>query len=242
MKKYFALIPLCICVVSQAQTKQGTIIYERKVDVHRHIEDEQMKAMVPQFQTGKYELLFKDSIIIYKSVKEEEAPDPFDGGGGGGNFVIKIAGPGDNATEYRNFSNRKFFEQTELEDKKYVIDDTIHLPAWKLSDETKNISGHICKKATSKSERGENVTAWYAEDIPVPAGPGSFCGLPGAVLMVDVDNASVVYTVLDIQSSLDTKELKEPGDGKHITRADFMKKMDELFGPPDEKGRRIIRN
>jgi GLPGLI family protein len=70
-------------------------------------------------------------------------------------------GPGEDAVLYKNYSNQKFLEQTELADKPYIIDDTIKASSWKLSDERKTVLDHPCKKATMKTERGNDVTAWY---------------------------------------------------------------------------------
>jgi len=226
-------------MIANAQIKQGTILYVRKIDVHRRMQDEQMKAMVPQFRTDKHELLFSDSVSVYRSVQENEAPDPFNNGGD--QIMIRIGGPGEGGALYKNFSNQKLFEQTELGDKDYIIDDTIHAQPWKLVDETKTILNHICKKATLKTESGNNVAAWYAEDILSPVGPENFGGLPGAVLLMDVNDGEIVFTATELKNEIDTKELKEPAKGKHITRADFQKKMDELFGPATPDGRRVIR-
>ena len=241
MKKYVTLF----CVLAGnitlfAQTKQGTITYERKIDVHRHMQDEQMKAMVPQFQTANYELLFKDSISVYKIVPKDDAPDPFDGGGGGAHVVIRFGGPGDDGVLYKNFNSSKQLQETSLEDKKYIVSDSIKQQGWKLADETQSILNHVCKKATMTTEHGSKVVAWYTEEIPLPAGPDRFSGLPGAVLMVDVDSASIVFTATQILPTADAKELKVPTDGKAITSADFSKKMDEVIGPADSQGRRII--
>ena len=54
-----------------AQMKEGTIVYERKMNLHRTITDEQMKAMMPEFRTSKHQLLFSDSTSVYKAVAEE---------------------------------------------------------------------------------------------------------------------------------------------------------------------------
>ncbi len=131
-------------------------------------------------------------------------------------------------------------EESKLDEKKYIVTDSIKPQGWKLADETKTVLNHACKKATLTTERGSKVVAWYADDIPVPAGPDRFSGLPGAVLLVDVDNGSVVFTATEIKPAADAKDLKAPTDGKLITRADFTKKMDEVLGPADAQGRRII--
>ena len=231
---------VCLQAVSLCAQQQGTITYERKIDVHRRMEDEQMKAMVPQFRTTKHVLLFSDSISVYKEVKEEEAPDPFEQGNGGARIMIRM-GPGENSIIYKNFAKQQIEEQTEFADKNYIIDDTIHASPWKLTDETKIILGHNCKKALLTTKNNSNVIAWYAEDILTPAGPENFGGLPGAVLAIDVNDGEIVFTSATIDKKVNSKDLAEPKDGKHITRADFQKTMDEILGPPGPGGRRMIR-
>jgi len=241
MKKYiFTATILLSAIFAAAQIKEGTIIYERKADLHRRMQDEQMKAMVPQFRTDKQQLFFKNNISVYKAIAEDEAPDPFDNGSGG-RIMIKIGGPGDGGVLYKDFSTQQFFEQTSLADKDYVIDDTVKPQAWKLADESKTILGHTCKKATVKTLMGSDVVAWYTEDIPVPIGPENFNGLPGAILLMDVNNGEIVFTAVEIKKDANEKEMKIPNTGKHLTRAEFEKKMDELFGPPTPDGRRVIR-
>ena len=54
---------------------------------------------------------------------------------------------------------------------------------WELTDDTEEIMGHECHKATAKW-RGREWNAWYS-DIPVDAGPWKFQGLPGLILKVE---------------------------------------------------------
>lgn len=237
----------CLVVVTPitAQTQQGTIFYERKIDAWRHIDDDQMKAMIPQFQTGEYQLLYRDSLCFYSAVPKNEAPDPFDNQGaagpGGNHIVMKFGGPGDAGTVYRNYSSGQLLEQTTLADVQYVIADTIHALPWKLSTDTLTVLGHVCKKATATSPRNSRIVAWYCEEIPVPVGPEHFGSLPGAILKLDVDSGSTVFTATRLTPTVDQKSMKTP-IGKTITRAAFEKKMDEILGPRDAQGRRIIRN
>jgi GLPGLI family protein len=249
-----ALIPILLLVSASlpltAQHLQGTIFYERKIDAWRHIDDEQMKAMVPQFQTGQYELFYRDSICFYEAAPKDEAPDPFDNQGPGGNhFVMRFGGPGDGGVLVRNYSSGQLLEQTTLADVQYVINDSIRSLPWKLSTDTLTILGHLCKKATAASPRTHTasprasaaIVAWYCEDIPAPIGPDRFGGLPGAILKLDEDNGGTVFTATRLIPTADAKNMKTP-TGKTITRVAFEKKMDEIIGPPDSLGRRIIRN
>jgi len=197
--------------------------------------------MVPQFQTAEFLLLFKDSISVYKSAPKDDAPDPFENNNGN-HFVMRFTGPGDGSIVYRNSSNSRLLEETTLAEKKYVVTDTILQLSWKLSTDTMTVLGHLCKKATTTSPRGASIVAWYTSDIPLPIGPDQFSGLPGAILKIDSDNGGLLFTAKSIQQNIEAKQLKEPADGKLITRADFRKKMDEVLGPADAQGRRIIRN
>src|SRR5450432_188040 len=58
---------------ANAQIKEGKIVYEQKIDLHRRMQDEQMKAMVPQFRTSRFELNFADGQSMYKM--QEVEPD-----------------------------------------------------------------------------------------------------------------------------------------------------------------------
>jgi GLPGLI family protein len=239
--KYLAFLCLFIANNVFAQSHQGMIRYERKLDVHRHLQDEQMKAMVPQFQVASYDLFFNDSISIYKAVPKDEAPDPFENSGGGAHVMMKFSGPGDDGMLYQNYGSGRLLEEASLEGKKYLITDSIRTLSWKLSEETGVILGHPCKKATAITPRGNKLVAWYSEDIPVPVGPDKISGLPGAILKLDMDSAGVVYTATQIASSVNAKDLRAPAGNKAITRAEYEKVLDQVMGPADAQGRRMTR-
>ncbi|MCI8997755.1 MAG: GLPGLI family protein [Muribaculaceae bacterium] len=52
---------------------------------------------------------------------------------------------------------------------------------WSIGDETKEILGYKCRKATCRF-RGRDYEAWYAEELPIPYGPYNFRGLPGLIV------------------------------------------------------------
>ena len=244
-----------------AQVKEGVITYERKSNMHKRNQDEQMRSMLPEFRISKHLLLFSDSISIYKAVPEDESPDPFDGGNGGGmRMAFKM--PGDGGEIYKNFSTGVLTEQTELFSKTFIINDTIKKQTWKLTGESKKILNHNCFKATTKQtvkiggmfrrRRNDNVndtsdkgpelkdqildiSAWFADDIVSPVGPENNGGLPGAILMIDINNGESTYTAIDIKTSVNKKDIKQPTKGKKVTRDEFrntVKEMMQNFGPP----------
>lgn len=266
MKQVFIMSAgLICCSFLKAQVKEGTIYYEQKVNMHRTIQDEQMKAMMPEFRTSKFMLLFSDSISLYKTLPEDEAPDPF--GGSGPRMVFRMAGSGGDL--FKNFAQAKSIQTSEVGGKNYLIVDSIQQQPWKLAEETRQVLGYTCHKATRKimqaaptmrmvtmggggnsnrdttsrpAGREVEVTAWYASDIISPAGPENYGQLPGVILQLDIDNGTTVYTATEIAKKVDTKELKEPKKGKTITRAEYQQMMREMMGNQGGGNMRISRN
>ena len=262
MKKAFLLISAAMGISAlQAQIKEGTIVYERKINTHRNMPNEQMRAMVPEFRISKHLLIFSDSISVYRMIPENEAPDPFAGGagaggGGGVRMSFTMGGSNDAGDLYKNFTQSKSILSSELAGKSYLVVDSITQQPWKLTNETKQILGYTCLKATRKitvqaapmrmmviNGQGGNtnrdtsrpqpreieLVAWYAQDIASPVGPENHGQLPGVILELDTDNGATVYKALEFKKQVDQKQLKEPKKGKTVTAAEFSKMRMDLM-------------
>lgn len=267
MKKAFLLISAAMGISAlQAQIKEGTIVYERKINNHRNMPNEQMRAMVPEFRISKHLLIFSDSISVYRMIPENEAPDPFAGGAGAGGGVrmsFSIGGNNDGGDLYKNFTQSKSILSSELAGKSYLVIDSITQQPWKLTNETKQILGYTCLKATRKisvqaapmrmmviggpggntnrdtsrsQPREIELVAWYAQDIASPVGPENHGQLPGVILELDTDNGGTVYRALEFKKQVDQKQLKEPKKGKTVTAAEFSKMRMELMQQQIQNG------
>jgi GLPGLI family protein len=214
--------------------KEGRVIYERKVNMYRRMKDESMKSMIPEFNTSKVELDFLSDASVYKNVKEAE--DIRDQAGQDDNRrVFMRFGGGDNDQTYKDYATEKYIEQRELGPKKYLIVDTLKRQSWKLEAETRTIKGYTCKKALTKGRDSVDIVAWYAEDIQSAGGPEAYGGLPGLILELNINNAEIVYTTLDIVTKdFDKGIVKAPTEGKKITRAEFRKMMEDTMGGPGQ--------
>ena len=225
-----------------AQKKEGILVYERKQNMHRTV-NEEMRAMIPEFRSSKHMLIFTEGQSLYKTLPKEEAPDPFSGNRGGMSLNL---GGGSSET-YFHFGQNKKLMSTDLFGDPYLITDTIKKHDWKLMDETKTIAGFICKKAMTKTKTfrqamsvvsGSNpaappapkpeeveVIAWYATDMASPAGPESYVGLPGVVMELDMDKGATVFTVEDVRPLTNISQLKEPKKGRKVTPEEYSKEM-----------------
>ncbi len=254
----FAFLFVLSTTTLNAQMKEGKISYERKINMHRNIPDPQMKSMIPEFRTDKFELLFNESASLFRSVMDDEAPDPFaNAGGGGGPRVMNFRMP--TTTTYTDIAKQTQFEERAFFEKEFLIVDSLKQYKWKLSEETKTIAKQLCKKATTMitapqmtmrmsvrmNRGGDNnadtaaaapvkpketeLVVWYAENIPVSIGPDNYSGLPGVIMEVDVDNGASLTTAVEVSTKYPKKELVQPTKGEKMTRAQFQENMQKLI-------------
>ena len=224
-----------------AQVREGRIVYKRKINVHRRMEDENMKRMMPEFDSARSELLFSADQSLYRNIKEAEDIRDQAGQDQDAPVVHMKFGGGDDQT-YKNYTSEKMTQQRELGPKKYIIEDSFPHYTWKMESDTQTIHGYLCKKATTKGRQGNAVTAWYTEDIQCPSGPEDYGGLPGLILRLDINDGEVVFSADDISTKgLDKGLVHAPTDGKKITRDAFRKMLEEQFGPGAGGGQPVIR-
>jgi len=213
-----------------AQVKEGKVIYERKTNMYKKLppENENMKSLIPEFNTSRQQLVFSGDESIFTSLPEEE--DIRDHAAEEGGRVNIKMNTGSSET-YKNYALEKITELRELGPKKYIIEDTLRKLAWKLGEDTMTVKGYHCKKATTKNRQGDNIVAWYAEEIGSASGPEQFGGLPGLILKMDIGEGWIVFTATDIQTGNAKQLVKAPAGAKKVTRQEFQKMMDEAFGP-----------
>lgn len=145
--------------------------------------------------------------------------------------ILRLCFSGADNIYFKEPNTNKSIEKRDLMEKEFIVEDSIHNVSWKLVDgETKTILGHVCKKATGKSERGLDLVAWYAEDIVLSSGPASFSGLPGLILGLDINNAEITYTAQEIKTEVKKADIKAPTKGKKVTPEEFVKIRKELMG------------
>lgn len=248
MKRILITGSLCVlAALCNAQMKQGKITYERVSQLRFNIADngggEQSHE---QTRSDKFELTFGNNQSLWKQAEKE---DDDDGSINNGGVQIRMIVAGSDDVLYNDFSNSKRVELRVFFDKKFIIDDSIRSLKWKIGEETKTILNHVCRKATAVTviprmtmsidngvmERKEiqdttNITAWFASDIPVSAGPAEYQGqLPGLILALDVNNGRTVYKAIEISEKGDLASIKEPTGKKHYSPAEFRKERDKMM-------------
>lgn len=80
----------------------------------------------------------------------------------------------------------------------FLVSDSYYSRKWAITNESKEIAGHTCYKATLDF-RGVIWTAWFAPDIPLPYGPWKLYGLPGLIMEASDDFNSYLWKVEKIE-------------------------------------------
>ena len=226
MKKIFLLSSCLFSFLTVfAQNTEGVITFEEKMNLHRRIQNEEMKARIPEFRSNNMELIFRGDECMYKAIDEEEDEEANAGGG------VRMMFRRPNVEIYRNYATSKRVEQRDMMDKKYLIETDIKQTAWKLGTETKKILGYECTQATfNDTARKQELVAWFTMDLPLTAGPQNYGSLPGMILELDINKGEVVIMAkkIDLKKVKDTA-IKAPSKGDKITEEELKQKRDEMM-------------
>jgi GLPGLI family protein len=157
-------------------------------------------------------------------------------------------GGGDGSITHTDLAARKQTSQQELFGKIFLVSKNMKQREWTFTGESKQIGQYTAYEATyvykkeptsfkmsfgngNKQEEKEKevlekvsvtVFVWFTPDIPVSAGPASYFGLPGLVLMVQDDNRVLVCT--EVQMNVKDKiKLEPPKKGQAVTQKEFSK-------------------
>lgn len=246
MKKTILILGVLVCLAAAhlvfAQSGEGVITYEVKINVHRNLppEREAMKEMIPEFRTNNDQLFFNANESLYKPVEEEPEAEEHHGGGG---MRMRFQRP--RSETYLNQQEGIKLIQQEFMGKKYLIEDSIKVSPWKIGAETKTIHGYTCRKATYyNDERKQNIVAWYTDQLRPYLGPENFNTLPGAVLEIDINEGERTILVKNIElRPLRKNEIKVPAAGTKMTQPEYRKMVDEQMEKMRANGANImIRN
>ncbi|OYU84283.1 MAG: GLPGLI family protein [Flavobacterium sp. BFFFF2] len=155
MKKWFLLL---LPILGWAQADfQGMAVYESKTSISEFKKRfENNKEITPEMRTMMEERMkktFEKTFILHfdkstSTYKEDEKLDtPGQNGGGGFRFMTSMMGVG--GTYYKNIKSKTYTVDREFMSKEFLIQDSLPKLQWKLEQETKEIGGYTCLKATA---------------------------------------------------------------------------------------------
>lgn len=125
---------------------------------------------------------------------------------------------------YKNFKNKEYLHEADVLGKQLLVTDKLEKINWEFLNEEKKIGTINCKKAKA-TINNEEIIAWYNDDVAIQDGPKDFYGLPG--LIIEVIAEKKTYHAINLKKNKDKLEIKKPTEGAKVSKADYLKILDE---------------
>ncbi len=120
---------------------------------------------------------------------------------------------------FRDYDNMTTYDVKRILGRLYVIEDTIQYQKWRILNDMREISGHICMNAVwHDTIRNNTIIAWFALDIPVSIGPERYGGLPGLILALNINNGGIIIAAQEIKLKEGMDEVEEIDKPRHKRR------------------------
>jgi GLPGLI family protein len=181
-----------ITLSSMAQINSGRIVFERKTNLKKTMGDNpRMKNFITEenkYRIENFELYFNDSSCVFMPLPDEE---PAQG-------MMKYFTT--HNTVYQNINKREKFIVMDLWGNPAYIKDTMDNRNWKITENTRMISGYNCRKAIWEMNDSTRIYAWFSVDIVPSVGPEGLQGLPGAILGLATEDGSIIYFAKEVKA------------------------------------------
>ncbi|MFN4084080.1 MAG: GLPGLI family protein [Bacteroidia bacterium] len=206
-----------ICSAQQLHFS-GKILFERKENIHKQFTgnsfwEEQYRNRMPKYKVDEFSLVFNKNKTLYHSTKLDDNP------------MLTWFRVASNNIVLNNLQSLKQTNIKEIFDETFLIEDSIPALVWRYHGDYRKIAGYNCRKASTIINDSLYIIAFYADEIPVKAGPESLNGLPGMILGYAIPRlhitcfATKVITYIPEEKEFEYKKPK----AKSINKNDFLK-------------------
>ena len=215
-----------------AQTT-GTIHYQRTVkpEIPEGLElspalGEEMKerilASMSAVDTTAWRLHFTENASVMTPAPDSAAMPDRSVGRSRGNIVIRTQRSQDRTITYTDLEAWTVTEQKDFLGRTFLVQGDRPEYAWRLTGQQGEHLGFACQQAVTEADSA-TVEAWFAPELPVPVGPASFGGLPGAILVLSIDDGSLTaYSATHVSSEAPDKvSIRAPEKGRAVTQEEF---------------------
>ena len=236
--------------ISFAQTA-GTIKYVESVKLDIEAPDGiDLGDMLPDAITTNKDLIFDGKVSVFKEAKDNETEDTRISSDDG-SFEMVFKTSDSEQIFYTDMAVKKFIEQTDFMGKEFLIEGEVSKHKWRLTNEKIKYLGYVCQKAEmteparEEGEEDRHVVAWFTSELPASVGPQHFNQLPGAILMINIDDGQTEIKATEVDlTKPDPELLKKPKKGKKVTSEEFdqivEEKMAEMQRENGGRGRSIM--
>ncbi|MBK8278734.1 MAG: GLPGLI family protein [Saprospiraceae bacterium] len=141
---------------------------------------------MPQTHSVQKVLYFQGGESLYKNNLGNQDLEVNNNDQHGGEIRMVMKSPEN--TLYADVKNNVMINSQEFFGKLFLINGENKKQLWKITGEQKTLLDYTCVKAMLQDTT--NTVAWFTTKLPANMGPNGFTGLPGMIMMVDIDNGS----------------------------------------------------
>lgn len=250
----------CFSIGLSAQTS-GMISYTEVTKLEfEGIEGLDLGDMMPSEMSANKALYFDQYTSVYRDADDHVNEDIEMESDDGSFQMVFSTGNSSEEILYHELKARKRVNQTGFMGKEFLIESDIEKTKWRITDERIKYLGFVCQKAvftktipptpgSDETPREREVVAWFTPEIPLPMGPDDYGQLPGAVLLVSVDEGKkeIKATAVDFDSDI-AERLVAPTHGQKVTPDEYeliiaekMKELQESYNSKEGSSSFIIR-
>ena len=236
-----------------AQTS-GTIHYQRTVkpEIPEGMElpsalpqeiKEQLLASMSEVDTTAWRLRFTETASLMTLTPDSAARSDRSVNRSRGNMSIQVNRSQDRTITYTDLEAWTVTEQKDFLGRTFLIRGDRPEYAWRLTGEQSEYLGFACQKAVTEVDSAM-VEAWFAPELPVSIGPASFGGLPGAILVLSIDDGNLTtWNATRVSPGMPEEALMAaPEKGRAVTQEEFAAIVKEKTEEMQNQGgnRRIV--
>lgn len=224
----YALAPPAVL----AQTS-GTIRYQRtiKPEAPEGVElppelpkemQEQLLATISAVDTTAWRLDFTEKVSLMTPASDSAAMADRSASRSRGNTVVRMKRPQDRTVTYTDLDAWTVIEQKDFLGRTFLIRGDRPEYAWRLTGRQSEYLGFACQQVVTEVDSAA-VEAWFAPELPVSVGPASFGGLPGAILVLSIDDGNLTtWNATHVSPGMPEDALMAaPEKGREVTQKEY---------------------
>jgi len=217
----------------QSQIKSGKITYERKTNLYKKFKNNgDVKEWLKEEDKNKldvFELYFNDSLSIFKPQESD--------------LVERMSWSTNKNSVYQNRQTNKRLTIKTIWGERFLLDDSIKISKWKITENKRNICGYQCRKAILNVNDTTRLYAWFCSELNATIGPESLGGLPGVILGLATEDGGVIYFAKTVEIIKPTLEVLLPKKSKEklYKTAELKAQITKDFGK-EKWGKMMIYN
>jgi GLPGLI family protein len=173
----------------QSQIKSGKITYERKTNLYKKFKNNgDVKEWLKEEDKNKldvFELYFNDSLSVFKPQESD--------------LVERMSWSTNKNSVYQNRKTNKRLTIKTIWGEQFLLDDTLRVSKWKITENKRNVCGYQCRKAILNVNDTTRLYAWFCSELDATIGPESLGGLPGLILGLATEDGGVIYFAKTIE-------------------------------------------